>query len=544
MSASVIIIGSGAGGAAAAWSLARRQVHCTVLEAGPHYDYLTDYRLLRPDWEKTGFPAKVPTEGRQTFDTLQALEDKWSDLRSWNKLRGLKVRGDRRSSSGGYKHVVGVGGTTLYFTGEYHRMNRRAMALETDYGVGADWPLDYDTLEPYYLEAERLVGTSGPGGDARRPRSADYPLPPLPSALASLTLRAGHERLGLSFPPNSLAVLSEPYDDRPNCNFCGNCNRGCPRGDKGTADVTYLRHAVQSGYCTILTGQEVKRLEHGPDGRVQRAIVAGPDGSLAAVVGDVFVLAAGAIESPRLLLNSEMATATGNVGRNLMETLAWTSIGLHPDPIGSHRGHPSDSICWDFNDPDAIDGIPGGFRMSPGTAEANLVGPINYAARVVGGWGEDHRQRMKELFGRALALSAFGENLPNPGSFVDLDPEARDAHGFPKARINSFLPDMELQRLRQMRNVVRQVLAASGVAEIIEESGTYDEFGSSHVFGTCRMGREEEGALVGDTCQSFEHSNLVIADASVFPSTGGGESPSLTISALAIRAMEALISRN
>ena len=186
-----------------------------MLEAGPHYDYTSDYRLDRPDWEQVGFPEKVPTAGRQTFGPMQRLEEKWRDLRSWNKLRGPKVQGDTRTTLGGYKHVVGVGGTTLYFTGEYHRMNKRAMRLRTDYGVGADWPITYEDLEPYYEIAERLVGTSGGAPDYRRPRSNAYPLPPLPMSLASKTLQRGHEALGLTFGPNPLAVLSEPYDDRP-----------------------------------------------------------------------------------------------------------------------------------------------------------------------------------------------------------------------------------------------------------------------------------------------------------------------------------------
>lgn len=540
MSNRVLIIGSGSGGAAAAWALSKRGIDCTVLEAGPSYDYLTDYRLDKPDWETIGFPEKVPTAGRQTFGEMQVLSDRWNDLRSWNKIRGQKIKGGRRSSRGGYRHVVGVGGTTLYFTGEYHRFNRHAMKLATDFGVGADWPVTYDALEPYYLAVEELVGTSGGPADDRRPRSKPYPLPPLQMSRATQVLKSGHEKLGLRFEPNPLAVLSRPYDGRPDCNFCGNCNRGCPRGDKGSADLTFLRHAQATGKCEVHANVAAKELEVGPDGRIRRVIVADAQGRLSAIEADIFIVAAGAIETPRLLLNSSVALDSGQVGRNFMETLAWTSIGIHPDPIGSHRGHPSDGICWDFNDPDSIGGVVGGFRLSPGTAEANLVGPINYAARVVGGWGADHQHRMRDLFGRALGLSAFGESLPNPRSFVDLDTAEKDANGYPKARINSYLTDIELTRLRHMRETTRRVLFSSGVSEIIEETGTYDEFGSSHVFGTCRMGNNGETSVVDASCRSHRHENLWITDASVFPSSGGGESPSLTISALAVRAMASI----
>ena len=296
---------------------------------------------------------------------------------------------------------------------------------------------------------------------------------------------------------------------------------------------------MASGFCEIRAGIEVKHLETAADGRILRAVYAeaGKPGVLKAIEADQFILAAGAIETPRLLLNSEVARASGQVGRNFMETLAWTSIGLHPDPIGSHRGHPSDGICWDYNDPDALDGIVGGFRLSPGTAEANLVGPINYAARVVGGWGDSHRQQMKDKFGRALGLSSFGENVPNTRSFIDIEQDAKDLNGYAKARIHSHLPESELDRLRIMRGTIRGILDAAGVDEIVEESGTYDEFGASHVFGTCRMGTSGEPAVTDDLGRVFGHPNLTLADASLFPSSGGGESPSLTIAALAIRAI-------
>lgn len=540
MSARIVIIGSGAGGAAAAWALTQRGIMCIVLEAGPHYDYLSDYRLDRPDWEVTGFPEKVATSGRQTFGEMQKLSETWQDLRSWNKIRGQKIKGDRRITLGGYKHVVGVGGSTLYFTGEYHRMNQRSMRLKSDFGVGADWPIEYGELEPFYNQVEVQVGTSGAVPDDRRPRMAPYPLPPLPMSYATQVLKDGHAKIGLNFEPNPLAVLSEPYDDRPDCNFCGNCNRGCPRGDKGTADITFLRHAVASGKCEIRANIEVKELETDQNGRIKRAIFINTEGQFDSIEADIFVLAAGAIETPRLLMNSGVALQNGQVGQNFMETLAWTSIGLHPDPIDSHRGHPSDAICWDFNDPDALDDVVGGFRMSPGTAEANLVGPINYAARVVGGWGDEHKRRMKDMFGRAIGLSAFGESLPNPQSYIDLDPTEKDAQGYAKARINSFLPDSELRRLRHMKDTIQRVLKSAGISEFIEESGTYDEFGSSHVFGTCRMGDDPNTSVVDAFGQSHVHPNLWITDASVFPSSGGGESPSLTISALAVRSMGAL----
>ncbi|MCD8567110.1 MAG: GMC family oxidoreductase, partial [Geovibrio sp.] len=73
---------------------------------------------------------------------------------------------------------------------------------------------------------------------------------------------------------------------------------------------------------------------------------------------------------------------------------------------------------------------------------------------------------------------------------------------------------------------------------LIEEYGAYDAFNATHVFGTCRMGTDPETSVVDSFCRSHRWRNLLVTDASVFPSSGGGESPSLTISALALRAIE------
>ena len=346
---------------------------------------------------------------------------------------------------------------------------------------------------------------------------------------------------------NARAALSLPYDGRPACNYCGNCNRGCPLTDKGSADVTFLRQARATGNCSIKAQCHVTQIEAGGNDRVAAVTYRDARGRTHRIAAKAVVVAGGAVETPRLLLLSKgrhapegLANETGLVGKHFMETLFWSSSGLHPGPLGSNRGLPSDGVCWDFNAPDAIPGVIGGCRFHSNVAEADLIGPINYAARVVPGWGRSHKKTMREVFGNVLSVGAIGESLPNPQSYVDLDPDQRDANGLPLARIHSFLPDLELRRLDFMAKKAREILTASGAAQIFEEYGTYDMFSATHVFGTCRMGRDPTASVVDPYGRSHRWRNLFVTDASVFPSSGGGESPSLTIEALAIRSAEHL----
>jgi choline dehydrogenase-like flavoprotein len=180
--------------------------------------------------------------------------------------------------------------------------------------------------------------------------------------------------------------------------------------------------------------------------------------------------------------------------------------------------------------------IIGGMRFSPMTIEADFSGPINYAQRVVGGWGKAHKAAMREQFGRMLSVGGIGESLPDPGSFVDLDPQEKDGAGMPKARIHSHLAEMEIRRLAFIAKICRQALAAAGVQRRLEEFGTYDMFNATHVFGTARMGSNAQTSVVDPYYRSHRWRNLMITDASVFPSSGGGESPSLSIYANSLRA--------
>jgi choline dehydrogenase-like flavoprotein len=539
-----IVIGSGAGGGACAWAMAGRGLAVLLLEAGPEYSPEKDYRLHTDEWELDGFPDKVETLTRQRYARMQDLEERWDHLRSWNHQRG-PFNPTRRRGFRGYRHVVGLGGSTLHYTGEAHRLNPAAMQMRTRFGVAADWPVSYAELEPFYLRAEQVVGVAGPAADQLRPRSAPYPLDAHRLSYASTKLAAGAKSLGLGWVANPLAALSAPYDGRPGCNYCSNCTRGCPRRDKGSVDVTFIAKARATGRCEIRTLSEVVRLVAGTKDRVAAVEYADAAGALHRVRGRAVIVACGAVESPRLLFNSAgehapqgLGNESGALGKHFMETSHWTSVGIHAEPLGSYRGLPSDSICWDYNAPDAIPGVVGGCRFSPGTTESGLAGPVAYARRIVGGWGHDHHERMRNLFGRALALGAIGESLPNEGTFVDLDSERRDAHGLPIARIHSHLDEQALSRLTFMRNTARAILEASGAAEIVEEQGNYDAFDSTHVFGTCRMGVDPADSVVDRDCRSHRWRNLFVTDASVFPSSGGGESPALTIEALAIRAGE------
>lgn len=543
------MVGSGAGGAAAAWRLCEHGLKVLLLEAGPRFEPWRDYPLSRPDWERHNVPALPGSQGQISYGRFALLDSEERDLRSWNSVTGTLVKGVSREPSGpGYWHVRGVGGSTLGFVGEAHRLHPDAMMLKSRFGSGCDWPISYADLEPYYAVCEQLIGVAGPTGQGARWRSAPYPLPAHPFSPAARRLVEAGSRLGMDWQANSRAALSAVYDERPSCNYCGNCSRGCPLGDKGSVDVTFVRKAERTGRLTLKDNSTLVRMYPARDGCIA-SIEYVKDKSSHRIETPLLILAAGAVQTPRILLThhdtdypSGLANSSGQVGRNFMETLFWSSAGILPDLKNSHVGLPSDAICWDFNDPQGIPGVVGGCRLNSGVQEIGLVGPVAYASRVVKGFGSALKSGVREQFGHALSVGAIGEFLPNEQTFVDLDPAKKDAFGIPLPRIQSQLGPQEVQRLRFMAMQARRLLREAGATERVEEYGAWDLFSATHVFGTCRMGASSANSVVDAQGRCHDHPNLYIADASVFPSTGGGESPSLTIEALAVRTADAIVS--
>jgi choline dehydrogenase-like flavoprotein len=533
----VVVVGSGAGGAAMAYGLCRRGVSVLVLEAGPWFSP-TDYGQMEADWELRDFPEKPGSKSAVVIAPGQPLTGDEPLLASTTRANGRMTEAGRRSM-GEYNHVCGVGGSTLHFIGEAHRLHPESMRMNSRFGVAADWPVEYAALEPYYVQAEEAFGVAGPLEQGPRWRSKPFPLPPHPLSYGARTLGRGAAALGLGWEANSRAALSKPYQGRPDCNYCGACQMGCMRGDKGSADVTFIAAAVATGRCTVRPDSPVLRIEAGAGDRIAAVLVGKPDGSLERIDTPQLVLAGGAVQTPRLLLASDnLANDSGQVGRNFMETLGAAVVALHPEPQHARRGLPNDAICWDFNAPDAIPGAVGGCRFYNASAESGMMGLSDFARNAIPGWGRDHARELRRTWGHSLSIAALGESLPNDATRVDLDPDERDRFGVPLPRITAVLEEADLPRLRFMAAKSRAILAACGASEIVVTSTTWDTFSPTHVFGTCRMGDDPATSVVDARLRSHRWRNLWISDASVFPSSGGGEAPALTIAALALRTAE------
>lgn len=521
-SADVLIIGAGASGGVAAGVLSSAGFDVLCLEQG--------------DWPDRGdYPAP-----RATFEVES--RGRWS---ASPNVRGLPEDYPVEDSESDVMPLMynGVGGSMALYAGDWPRMLPSDFRVRSLDGVADDWPIDYRELQPFYERTDAAFGVSGIGGDPAYPEGEDPPLPPLPIGEGALRVARAHDKLGWHWWPAAQAVLSAPYKGRQPCAQWGACMQGCPEGAKASTDVTHWPETVKRG-ARLLTGARVARLLVSPQGLVTGAEYVGRDGTWDVAHADVVILAANAIGTARLLLNSTgpgmpdgLANSSGLVGRRLMVHPFAMVVGSFADDIESWRGHQGAKItCFQFYETDTDRGFVRGAKWSfaPGG------GPVEAALPLRGGhgvWGEGHHEHIRSVLGHSIAWGVFGEDLPEESNRVELDPVLTDSSGIPAPRMHYRFSENSRRLIDWNVAKATESLEAAGCVSV--EAAPLLRGSGWHLMGTARMGDDPATSVVDKWGRCHDVPNLYIVDGSTFV-TAGAVNPTSTIVALALRAAEHL----
>jgi choline dehydrogenase-like flavoprotein len=520
-SVDVVVIGCGAGGGVVAKELGESGLNVVVLEAGPRFIPRDSY----------------PTE-RQDFEVA-----------SLNVFRAKDRRRDRHTNGGSssfrYDHVKGVGGATLHYVAINPRLHQSDFQTRSRDGVGQDWPFAYEDLEPYYTRVEWELGVSGPDGEEANPfdppRSRRFPTPPHPFNLAGQALKRGAEKLGLHYVREPLAIPTLDWQGRLACVGAGTCRLGCKIGAKSSIDVTYVPKAEATGRVEIRPECMAREVTLDAQGRAKSVVYFDPQGREQEVAARVIVVAGNAVETPRLLLLSRsplfpqgLANSSGLVGKYFTEHMGVFVRGLFAERLDPWRGVPTGGMMQDFYETNPKNDFVRGWTI---VASLGHHWPLSVASHV-GGWGLEHKKRMKESFSHIAGLASIGEQIPDLRNQVELDPVIKDSHGLPVPRITSEPRENESAMIRKISTTLKEILGAAGAREIWEEE--FQSGASSHFMGSCRMGTDPKTSVVNPWGRCHDVPNLYIADGSVFPSVGA-VNPALTISAVATRTAEGIL---
>ncbi|MEU4192057.1 GMC oxidoreductase [Kribbella sp. NPDC026611] len=534
-----VVIGSGAGGGAAAQVLAESGRSVLVVELGAYPStraLATDH--LRNPRSVVGLPAPTDPDpaGRPRISVVDG------------------VRSTVYPADGGWgNNAFTVGGGTRVYGAQAWRFVPRDFTMATTYGVPpgsalADWPITYDDLEPFYSLAEQRFGVSGGGTDPwHEPRSIPLPMPPMPRTGPAQLLAEAAERLGWGTLDVPLLINSVDYQGRSGCVRCAMCvGFACPVAAKSGTHNTALPAALATGNCTLITETTAERLVTDSAGRVTGVALVASDGNggiwRQTVACAEVVVAAGASETPRLLLNSAhdgepdgLGNNHDQVGRHLQAHVYAGAVGLFEDEIVDLIGPGVSIATCDFRH--GNDGIVGGgmlaneFVPTPASTYDYLTG-----AGLIPPAGAAGKAAMRREVRRMLRVVGPIQEVTSAESRVRVDPRVVDRFGNPVVVTSGSIHPEDVRSQTFMSAKAREWLETAGaVRTAIGRMGSLDHASTGqHQAGTCRMGTDPAHSVTDPFGRVWGHDNVRIADGSLHV-TNGGVNPVLTILANSLR---------
>lgn len=489
-----------------------------------------------------------------------------------------------------------AGGTMRHWLGTSLRFVPNDFRMNTAYGQEVDWPISYADMEDWYGRAESEIGISADVADQQYlgitfPPGYQYPMRRiLPSlvdeAVAAAAPKVSVDGITLGVTNTPAGRNSEAYQERPACQGNTNCIPICPIRAKYDPSVT-LNAALQTGKVTIWANTVAKNVNVDADGNVasidyiQYEQAGGPATKTGTVFARLFVIAAHAIETPKLLLMSTnggrtpngVANSSGQVGKNLMDHPLYLAWALAKDPVYGYRGPLSTGGIEDARD-GAFRKNRAAYRIEIGNEGWNFSANDPFTSTVDfvlgrndGGLNEKHQA----LFGETLVdtlnfnltrqfrLGFLVEQTPEPTSCVTLSATEKDHLGLPRPEIHYDLSDYTKAGFVSAYVTAQQIFEAMGATPFTQtpegdpstftitvpgkngpEEVRVKFFGSGHVAGTYRMGSDPKTSVVNADQRSWDHKNLFLVGSGVFPTIATGN-PTLTIAALSLRAAATIV---
>jgi len=507
-----IIIGSGFGGASAAYNLSKAGKEVLIIEKGKW--------VTRDDscWDEEKLHLRDHLyRGETPFFVDQKkgqFEEEWTD------------------------DTVG-GMSTLYGAVSFRMRQDDFLGAPLPGSIERDrtssWPYDYKKLSPYYEKAEKILGIAGIKGEdiTQPPMKNDYlHAPHNKLSPPSQKIWNASSKLGLHPFNLPMAINFSGKYGKEKCILCPTCDHYmCKIEAKNDLSVTILPAAEKNG-AHILSETRALKINFSGKKAVSVDIIDQTTGEKSTIKAKTVIVSGGALASPHILLASGTDTLTGNenIGRHLMRHSNGVVAGVFPTKSNPENMLQKQVAIPDFyygsksgKGPDGVWGlIQDVSSIGKGVIKANSpLGLKNIAA-----FASDY----------LINLLCIAEDIPQYRNRIFIDISRKDEYGMPSLMVHHRYHKRDIEVRNALYKEAKKILRKAGA--LMFYTMPIETF--SHALGTCRMGTNSKTSVVDQECRVWGTDNLYVIDSSVMPS-GGSVNPSLTIAALGLKASKEML---
>ena len=505
----VLIIGSGHSGGMVAKILTEKGISCVMLNAGPIANFQKD-RELKPAYELPYRGFKMPGRLPHIFQATEFNANTWVD----EKEVPYTFSPDEPYN---WVRVRLFGGRSLFWSRQSFRLSDYEFKAKDHDGVGDNWPIDLAVLAPYYSRVEAIFRVRGHADGLPQYPDGNFVVDDSPWSGSMQRFIAAGKKMGVP--------VCKPRSALGRDGLASSVNLLLPDAF-ATGKLTAVPNVVVRE-VTVDKNTGLANGAHFVDRHSRREMF---------VKARVVVLAAGCLESTRLLLNSNLANSSGVLGHYLIDNIYGPGV-----------------VC---SVPEARDGkatanLMGGGALIPRfrnltTRAKNFRG--GYAlnvyssdramdARNFAAYGADLQKKLDSYYGSGFGMGMMGQVMSHYEHQVSIDKNVVDAWNIPVLHIDTRYTDNEFNMSRDAVDTGAAIAEAAGFQVLAKNYDPNPPGYSIHELGTCRMGDNPKTSVLNQWNQSHDIKNLFVVDGSSFPGSGW-QNPTMTILALSMRSAE------
>ena len=503
----ILIIGAGAAGAAASWNLSNSGYKVLCMEQGPILDSKS-YSFFQPEWEVLK---------QKKFNINPNIRKLKSDYPINDKNSPISIA-----------NFNAVGGSTVLYSGHFPRFHSSDFETKTLDGIGENWPFNYKDLEPFYELNDKMMVVAGLKGDPAYP-PIDNLMPPVPLGEAGEKIAKTFNKLGWHWWPSYSAIATKNYNSRK-------------KNSRSEVNITYWPKAISNG-VKLKANCRVKKITLDSHGKANGVIYFNSKNKEQFQKASLVIVACSGVGTPRLLLNSAnklfpkgLANSSGLLGKNLMLHPLGYVEGKFNKFLGSFKG--PEGCC--LASQEFYETIKGAKHKRGYTMQVlRGSGPLETALSLRKfrnlPFGKNFHKTFSKTYGHTIPLAIICEDLPEKHNSVELDHHKKDSNGMPGIKINYKLSENSKKMLSHGITKAKELMKKAGAKSTIS-FGPVKHTGW-HLMGTAKMGKSKKNSVVNEFGQTHDIKNLIIADSSIFV-TSGGVNPISTLQAIALKITE------